>query len=427
MQAASPPAAAPAPAPAPAPASDPEGRGASTSRSSPVDDGPDVVNVNGQRWTPRVPTFVKEDARKDERTKTKLNNGQNDAKTVMNLFLLFLPPAWITDTIKYTNLLLDDSDALNKKIDKGELLRFYGYMLALTLQDYLPLDKMWKRQQVAGTTAPPPCFGRFGMTQNRFMKLKSKLRFGPSDSASFDANPWCFVETLIDAWKKHMNEVIIPGWLLAPDESMIAWLGKVGLNDINKCPHRMFVRRKPEPLGVEIKATGDALSELILFMEIVKGKAEKIKPKYWNKENGATAATTMRLSENWFGTGRVVAGDSWFASVRTAEQMLLNGLHFIGDVKTGTSRFPLAYLKEHTHEENGSWATLTSTLDIDGEKKLVYAVSHRRGESVHGFVATCGTTLSGEAHKAYFEDMEERVMAPCERGLRDHTQGGAHS
>ena len=72
----------------------------------------------------------------------------------------------------------------------------------------------------------------------------------------------------------------------------------------------MFVKRKPEPLGVEFKTIGCALSGVLLNIEITKGKADVIKPKYWNKENGATAATTLRLSEPWFGTQRVVAGDS---------------------------------------------------------------------------------------------------------------------
>ena len=81
----------------------------------------------------------------------------------------------------------------------------------------------------------------------------------------------------------------------------------------------MFVKRKPEPLGAEMKNIGDALSGLMLKLEITKGKAEEVKPKYYNALNGATAATTMRLSEPWFGTQRVVTGDSWFSSVRTAE------------------------------------------------------------------------------------------------------------
>ena len=86
---------------------------------------------------------------------------------------------------------------------------------------------------------------------------------------------------------------------------------QVGKNDTKKCPHRMFVKRKPEPLGVEIKTMGDALSGLLLQLEIVKGKAEVVKPKYYNPRAGvgATPATTLRLAEPWFGKGpRVIAG-----------------------------------------------------------------------------------------------------------------------
>ena len=46
---------------------------------------------------------------------------------------------------------------------------------------------------------------------------------------------------------------------------------------------------------------------MILRQEITKGKAEEVKPKFWSKEVSATA-TTMRLSEPWYGSNRVVAG-----------------------------------------------------------------------------------------------------------------------
>ena len=222
---------------------------------------------------------------------------------------------------------------------------------------------MWAKESPKGTSTPAPHFGLFGMSQNRFFAIKARLRFGPEDHDSFQENDWCFVEGLFDGFNDHMKDVVIPGWLLAPDESMFAWRGKIGKNDRTKCPHRMFVRRKPEPLGVELKNIGCTMLRMILFMEIVKGKAEVVKPKFYHKQNNpATAATTMCLTENWFGTGRVVAGDSWFASVRTAEQMLLNGLHFIGDVKTASSRYPMEAIIEDIEEENGSWATMTSTL-----------------------------------------------------------------
>ena len=52
---------------------------------------------------------------------------------------------------------------------------------------------------------------------------------------------------------------------------------------------------------------------------------------------------TLRCVSNWFGTGRLIVGDSAFASVATAVALLLSvGLHFIGIVKTTTLGFPKA-------------------------------------------------------------------------------------
>ena len=64
------------------------------------------------------------------------------------------------------------------------------------------------------------------------------------------------------------------------------------------------------------------------------------------------------------GTGRIVVGDSWFGSVKTCIQLLkLNGLYFIGLVKTAHKGYPKEKLREaEKYEENGSlhWLKLTT-------------------------------------------------------------------
>ncbi len=42
----------------------------------------------------------------------------------------------------------------------------------------------------------------------------------------------------------------------------------------------MFVKRKPEPLGAELKNIGCALSGIMLFIEIVRGAAE-VRDRFW--------------------------------------------------------------------------------------------------------------------------------------------------
>ena len=109
--------------------------------------------------------------------------------------------------------------------------------------------------------------------------------------------------------------------------------------------------RKPEPLGAELKTTACAISNLMLFVEICKGQEAHSTQKFFEKvEQPHTTATSMRLVENWLGTGRAVYGDSWFASVKTAKAFLRNGLHFVGDVKTNHSGFPKVELEAATTE-----------------------------------------------------------------------------
>ena len=45
----------------------------------------------------------------------------------------------------------------------------------------------------------------------------------------------------------------------------------LGILNIMKCPHLSWVPRKPEPLGVELKTVGDALSGIMLRIEICEG------------------------------------------------------------------------------------------------------------------------------------------------------------
>ena len=323
---------------------------------------PEFETFNDQEWkVEKDPKAVRIDARSMPRFKPQLNGTGTELDSVTKLFYHLLPPTWVPDIIKYTNPFLDGHDAINAKLTEGEVLRFLGYMLSLSIHSGIAVERMWSKTPLPTSTALPPMMGRFGMTENRFSKIRSAFRCGPSDAASLDANEWSFVENISDGFNAHMCEQITPGWLLGADESMCAWRGKVGKNDTKKCPHRMFVRRKPEPLGVEFKNIGDALSGIILYQEITKGKAELVKPKYYSKEVGATAATTLRLSEPWFGSNRVVAGDSWFASVRTAEELGKNGLYFIGDIKTGTKRFVSRdSLNAATARDNGAWATWSS-------------------------------------------------------------------
>ncbi|KAL1528519.1 hypothetical protein AB1Y20_009862 [Prymnesium parvum] len=261
--------------------------------------------------------------------------------------------------------------------------------------------------------------GRHGMPLNRFKKLRSVLSFGPSDEPSLQEDPWAFVRPLVDTFNQHRVNYFNPGWLLTADESMFAWRGQVGVLNVAKCPHRSWVPRKPEPLGVEMKTVGDALSGVMIQMEICEGK-EPMKLKEFSREWGATTACTMRLFKPWFGSGRVAAADSWFSGVKTTFALVSNGLHHVGDVRTNSSLFCKDALQAATGQESGAWAAYSALLALNNGKEIpIFAVSHRRGEATHTFISTCGTTLPGARANGNIDDYETARKAPCI--LNDYT------
>lgn len=65
-----------------------------------------------------------------------------------------------------------------------------------------------------------------------------------------------------------------------------------------------------------------------------------MKDKEYVKEFGATCACTLRLTDFWRNTGRVIIRGSWFGSVKTAVQLYNRGLHSILLVKTAHKKIP---------------------------------------------------------------------------------------
>lgn len=179
----------------------PAGRGRAEQADDEDDDDETVqeaeVDCHGQIWSAAEPEGVATDARDKPRTKPSLLRGDLTTDTIDKLFNLFLPPAWIEDTIKYTNRKLDEHDAAHKKIDKGELLRWWGYTLSLSLNTGTPVEKMWTHEQSGESVLPAPRMGRHGMSKNRWKAIRGALAFGPSDDASFDRNEWCFIEPMV--------------------------------------------------------------------------------------------------------------------------------------------------------------------------------------------------------------------------------------
>lgn len=108
---------------------------------------------------------------------------------------------------------------------------------------------------------------------------------------------------------------------------------------------------------------------------------------------GATTATTLRLCQGAgvFGSNRLVVGDSWFGSLKTAEALAKRGLHFLGVVKTAHSMFPKDKLSSLLKDSSrGEHVTMMAKLC---ERQYIAVGWKRSRDVVQHFIATCGTTV----------------------------------
>ena len=342
-----------------------------------------TADSSGVIWT-RLDQEITVDSRTSGDFGPRFGASHGDFTNPTKLFLYLLPHALKDGACVFTNATIA---ADNDKVDLSELLLFYAYLILIAVHDTAPVADMWSK---TSTFCGAPDIGRHGMSKNRFFYLWSHWRCGP-DALPGGDDPWARVRSLIDGFNAHMAVVLVPGYLLVVDESMCAWRG-LGL------PHLSFVPRKPEPLGVENKTAACALSKMIVSIEPAEGK-ERMKLKKFEDKYGHTTATTLRLVEKYAvvpGTNqpvRVVAGDSWFASVTTALAVKKElGLDFLGIVKTAHKYYPRDDVAR-VGQAKGSWVTYTAT--VDGVRLI--ALGHRKGQDkVNQLIATSGITAKGE-------------------------------
>lgn len=373
-------------------------------------------------WHRRAPQFVQEDWRPGSRERLSIRGGprgwsvgQYNSLEKM-LFHVALPSNLVEFLVDCVNDRLTgdaNSGPRKRQTTAGEVVRFFGYMGALTLNQEETLDRMWRVNPADGDIFGPPAMGKHGMTLTRFEALRAALskpfRLSEEDLDPTDAHR--YVRPLVNLFIAAREKQIVPSWLIVLDESMSAWLGAEGVLDgeganSDPCPHVSFVERKPEPLGSEWKVAADGECGVFLKLEIQEG-AEAMQYKEFEEEYNPTVANVLRLCKQWFKTAstplqptRAIAGDSWFMGLDTVEALYQESGHVLygfGDVKTKTSGFPRDDLAAMVGPLSGDWATVTTEVDMgEGDTLHVGGVAHRRGPEVHTYIFTCGTTSLGE-------------------------------
>ncbi len=138
------------------------------------------------------------------------------------------------------------------------------------------------------------------------------------------------------------------------------------------------------------------------------------------RELGATASCTVRAATEMANSSQkeidhchnCILGDSWFASVKTAEAIHEAGHEWIGIVKTFHSLFPKKELEDKMKNWPGGMSLLMEATTSKGVKLLAIGYKYNSSK-VLCFVATknSGSTVLGEPYRARFADDYDNLLS----------------
>lgn len=276
-------------------------------------------------------------------------------------------------------------------ITEHELVKFVGILYAMGLQRIRNREHYWNMKNFWPFESPD-FKSKFGISLRRFQNIIKYLGWYPVDDDSYDMeDPWYEVRHFVDQFNHKRATTFMPGWVLCVDESTIKWRGLKDFESKKGCPQVTNIIRKPEAVCIEVRDVACAKSGVIVRLEIMEGKVRMKFKKFSSPNLTAGTAQVLRLTEPWHGMGFLVVGDSAFASVQTAIELLRRGIFFEGLVKTAHRQYPKLFFQGWEFQERGD--TVTLTAQVDGCKLIAHAWSDR---TVKMLISTCGTTLEGE-------------------------------
>ena len=157
-------------------------------------------------------------------------------------------------------------------------------------------SELWKKDNDDGWVSIEPSadFSQY-MPKYRFKEFRQFLPIINEAKTKENFDPWWRYVGGVENFNLTRLKYIVSSNHISMDELMSAWRPRK--TKLGGLPNITHIARKPEPLGTEKKCTACSSCKVMLHMEIQRGKDEMKKEKY-NRELGATAACTVRLSEH---------------------------------------------------------------------------------------------------------------------------------
>ena len=285
----------------------------------------------------------------------------------------------------------------------------------------------------------PPHFEHH-MAKHRFDQIKRVVPWVMASRAAHAADDgWYRARAAVNMFNERRRKVLGVCRHVIADELMSAFVSN---HPTAHLPNITYEPRKPEPLGTMFKCLLDNDTKVMAALEICEGArrnrelAEGIHP------YGTTACTARLLRETAPETGvlkRVVCGDSWFASVQTAKEVMKGlgvptrnsgdgissthapahrGSHFIGVVKTYHGQFPKAFIEEKLRGKSAG-ARIVLEATVDGVPLIAVGWKYKKSSTLC-YVATKGAASTaddpGNPYQMAIKDVEgDRIVRSVPR------------
>lgn len=358
-----------------------------------------------------------------------------------DLFLALWPGSWEKQLLQLNTEI--NKDYINKTKNKpnvryvkpvspNEFFKFIGLIVVAGAvgkggnQIFEKEEDNWK-QGFQKVTAPCD-FSKY-MSLRRFEDIKCYFPMAFADLSKSDSlnvanyDPWYMISNFVKLFNENRYLKVAASNVKLLDETMSAWRPRK--SKLGGLPNISFILRKPEPLGTEFKTGCCSETGIMLWMEIQRGKTEMPRWSEGFREFGATASCTIRAADHMANGGQRLTdersnlfyGDSWFASVKTADQLKELGHDFVGPVKTSHALFPKEQLEKQLKDWPGGTHLVLEGNSPNGNALLAIGYKYNASK-VLSFIATknAGTTKPGIPYRARFvDDFQNLLSRPVER------------
>jgi hypothetical protein len=343
-----------------------------------------------------------------------------EERSLMHYYLLMFPMQYLSVILECTNRQLLAHNPSNKPLTKHEFFTYKAIRIATALRPIDgPIREYWDKVESEDDIFPAFDFeARFKMTHHRFKILTNCLRLAEYTPLTVSLDPYLPIEGFIEAFNARRRTVVNPGRNIVVDECMSSWKGEEMVLAHESVMHVTKIQRKPKGVGVEFKSCADGGSHVLLQLEIQKSKLAN-QNKRFAAEYPFHVAVVLRLVAHWFGTGRRIIADAAFSSLATCTALLLNGLFYLGIVKTATKGYPVQFCKnwEGQNPVRGDHRSISTTVNVRGEaRKVISSLWCSKRDQVKKLIGTCSTTLNGDAIRV---QRSKRVLVEVDEEEKD--------